>query len=417
MTITAKEIHLREMEEDESLRLFVVEAARKSIIWKRYLVRMREEKLSSILPKNDYDSLMEILKHIRGHPLLLRVAASEVSSRSLSSLLQSLKDHPPKDVTDRFDFSYFALETESQRQLLQMMASFASSVTEDAVIAVCTESGDNSRCSDDLRALTRKSLVEYLEDSKRYYLHPLMRQYAAAKAGDAMAISRAKAAQYFLGYAERYQNNFDMLELERENIMAAMDWAVVLSLSTEGEKKKAVCNLILAAMSILNDYFDIRGYWTEHKLRVDQAIKAAEALGNNEDKSRWVHNLGILLHRTGDHESARRYYEDSLKIKKELGDKAGVSKSLHQLGTLAQDQGDYESARKYYKDSLKILNELGDKAGLALSSAQLALLEEKVGNIQRALELIIKAEAIFLELKSPYEKQAKMVMERLERIV
>jgi hypothetical protein len=64
---------------------------------------------------------------------------------------------------------------------------------------------------------------------------------------------------------------------------------------------------------------------------------------------------------------------------------------------------------------MKILQDLGDKSGIALSRAQLALLEEKIGNPKVALQLILQAEATFLELGSPYAKLAGEVRQRLEQ--
>jgi hypothetical protein len=42
-------------------------------------------------------------------------------------------------------------------------------------------------------------------------------------------------------------------------------------------------------------------------------------------------------------------------------------------------------------------------------------LEETEGNLERALDLICQAEALFLELGSPTTEQARRVRERLEK--
>jgi len=66
---------------------------------------------------------------------------------------------------------------------------------------------------------------------------------------------------------------------------------------------------------------------------------------------------------------------------------------------------------------LRISEELGDRAGVAITTAQLALLEEAEGNLERALELITRAEEMFARLGSPYREQARRVLERIRRRV
>jgi len=123
----------------------------------------------------------------------------------------------------------------------------------------------------------------------------------------------------------------------------------------------------------------------------------------------------MLAQATGDIAEARRLYEESLKILQDLGDKSGVSRSLHQLGMLAQATGDIPEARRLYEESLKISQDLGDKSGVAITLAQSALLEEMEGKLELALDLICKAETMFLELKSPMATQAQKDRERLEQ--
>jgi tetratricopeptide (TPR) repeat protein len=81
---------------------------------------------------------------------------------------------------------------------------------------------------------------------------------------------------------------------------------------------------------------------------------------------------------------------------------------------LAQQQGDYGQARQFYQESLRIKEELGDRAGVATTTAQLALLEEAEGNLERALELITRAEEMFARLGSPYRERARRVRERIQ---
>jgi predicted ATPase/Tfp pilus assembly protein PilF len=441
-----KEIRVVDMEVEEASRLFIIEARRRSPKW------------GDSLTQDEMNSLKEISNIMHGHPLAIKLTAALVASRSLASIRDELRRNPPQEVLDRFDVSYADL-TESQRELLGCLAVFSSSVTEDTIKSVCVDQDPEnpSNWETDLGELVRKSFLDRVEVEVqdeagkditlyRYRMHPLMHQYADAKAErDRLIKLRERAANYFLGYAQNFRENFDMLEREKENILSGMNWAVSRQDLAIDEEKRNFSHTILQFMSSLDGFLDMRGYWNEYGISLNQAVKSANALNGGREKAVWVHNLGILaqkmgnypearklyqqslkidqelgdksgvsksLHElgrlaqaTGEYDEARKLYQQSLKIKQELGDKRGVSSSLHQLGTLAQDTGEYDEARKLYQQSLKIKQELGDKNGFAFSLAQLALLEEEQGNIEEAVKLTEQAKVIFEEIGSPHHAE------------
>ena len=399
ISLPAAEIHIREMDDHEAITLFFSEAGKRSPLWSQYLTEMKDKKVSELLSKEDLAALEHILKLVQGHPKTISVAAAAVPSGSLLSLLRSLQDHPPKDVTDRFDFSYLKLQTDRQRMLPQRMAAFGASVKAEAVMAVCSQSDEAVRCSDDLRELVRKSLVEYEEDSMRYRLHPLMRQYAEAKAGETiMSEFRKRAAAYFLGYAAKFCKDFDILETDRDNILAGMDLAAALQKSDEVETQRTASRWTIAFTGSMGSYLGIRGYWDELRLRLQQAIEAARIVGEVSVMAGCINDLGIQNQKIGNYDEARRLYQESLKIEQELGDKRGISRSLHALGILAQDTSDYDEAHRLYQESLKIKQELGDKSSVSMTLHQLGTLAQDTGDYDEARRLYQESLKIEQEL-------------------
>ena len=403
------EIRVDKMEENESLRLFKAEAGERSDRWRKIA-----EKKAELKPEESKE-LNEILRLLKGHPLALKIAAGMLSSVSLHAILESLKKHPPDEVSGRFHFSY-SLLSESEKDLLQSMSVFAGTYSSESVQAICSSEANQSEdCSEILGQLVRKSFVEKIGDENiRYQLHPLMRQYAASKTdGGKIRELKSKAAQFFLDYAKKSKTNFKNLDLERVNILAGMDWAAEQMRSSADARDAA--QMISEFMGALDDYLNVMGYWSEYRIALNQAIEAAALLEDERSLAGWVHNLGFLAHRTGNIEEARKLYQQSLEIDQKLGDQSGISYTLHQLGILAQDMGNYDEARKYYKQSLEIKQELGDQSGYALSLARVALLEEKLGNIPKAIELTQQAELIFTELGAPqYVEEIRLQKERLE---
>jgi tetratricopeptide (TPR) repeat protein len=157
-----------------------------------------------------------------------------------------------------------------------------------------------------------------------------------------------------------------------------------------------------------------QGDYGQARRLYQESLEIKQQLGNRAGVASTLHQLGVLAQDQGDYDQARRLYQESLNIAQQLGDRASVATTLHQKGILAQDQGDYAEAHRLYQESLEIDQQLGNRAGVAINLAQLALLEETGGNIGRARDLIRQAEAIFIDLNSPYATQARQVRERLE---
>jgi tetratricopeptide (TPR) repeat protein len=394
-----KEIRVLDMEIEEASRLFIIEARRRSPKW------------GENLNEDEMNSLKEISSIMHGHPLAIKLTAALVASRSLASIRDELRRNPPREVLDRFDVSYADL-TEGQKELLGCLAVFSSSVTEDAIKSVCIkEDPENpSNWETDLGELVRKSFLDRVEvevqdeASKditlyRYRMHPLMRQYAAAKAEkDILEKLRKEAANYFLGYAQNFRENFDMLEKEKENILSGMNWAVSKRDSSTGEEKKNLSRMVLQFMSTLDSFLDTRGYWNEYGISLNQAVESANVLENSMVLAICVHNLGIHAQKRGNYPEARQLHQQSLKIAKELGDESGMSSSLHEMGMLAQDIGEYDEARQLYQQSLKIKQELGDKSGVSGSLHQMGMLAQDIGEYDEAWQLYQQSLKIAKEL-------------------
>jgi tetratricopeptide (TPR) repeat protein len=391
-----REIRVPEMEQEEAIRLFFREARRSFPKWGEHL------------SAEEQSSLAEIASFMQGHPLAIKLVAGRSNRRNLAGIRDELRRNPPREVSDRFDVSYNGLD-EGQKDLFSRLAVFFGSMDENAIRSICLEEGQ-SNWESDLEELVRRSFLDRAEiaalDEKgnevtlyRYRLHPLMRQYAAGKSGDELlAALRSRAAEYFLDYAWHFKDNFDMLEWEQDNILAGMDCAVGLQNSSSGESKKVASTQVLEFMSVLIVYLDTRGYWSEFRLRLKQAIEAAEMLEDRKRIAGWIHNLGMLDYNMGKYDEALKLYQQSLNISQELGDKRGVARSLHQLGMLAQATGEYDEARKLCQQSLKIKQELGDKSGVASSLHQLGRLAQATGEYDEARKLYQQSLKILQEL-------------------
>jgi tetratricopeptide (TPR) repeat protein len=394
-----REIRVPEMEPEEAGRLLITEARRRSPKWGEHLNQA------------DLECLNEIARFMQGHPLAIKLIAALIASRSLVGIRDELRRNPPKGVSERFDISYINL-TERQMGLFCRLAVFSGSMTEEAVGSICIEEDqeDRSDWQRDLGELVRKSFLDRIEIEAqdesgsqvtlyRYKLHLLMRQYAASKAGDELlARIRSRAAKYYFSYVNYFKNNFFMLELEKENVLLGMDWAISGLGSSKDEERKIYSQLILEFMAALDNYLDTRGYWIERWQRTNQAIKATEILRDKKNMSNGIQHLANICQKMGNYIEAYKLYHQSLGIFQELGDRTGVAGSLHNLSILAQATGKYSESRKLCQQSLEIFQELGDKSGVAGSLQNLGILAISTGNYEEARGLFKRSIEVYQEL-------------------
>jgi len=195
----------------------------------------------------------DICRRLDGIPLAIELAAARVNVMSVHNIAQRLDERfkvltggsrtaLPRQKTLRalFDWSYDLL-TPEERVLFHQMAIFPGSFTHDAAAFVCADDGAEAADVLDLIAsLADKSLmvVDTSGNEERYRVLESTRQYALGKlaaSGEHERLSR-RHADYFYSFARHPERGFGAVplseflarvELELENIRAAMDWALV----------------------------------------------------------------------------------------------------------------------------------------------------------------------------------------------
>ena len=320
--------------------------------------------------------------------------AAQVEARAAETL--RLKGQ--RGLVACFSLSYDALDAEGQR-LFRALGVFAPApfAAEHVAAVLGWEVGATEAGLDALVALSLARWEGGGEGEKgrvgegervRYSLHPLLRDYAAAlldQAGEGSAARAAHTAHY-LAYAEAHDQptaaDYDALEAERPNLLAAMDRAYR---EQQWEQVRRFAGALVPREG--PGFLMTRGYWGELRARLEQAVRAAEAEGHQRDAAAFAGNLAALMRKTGDLEAARREYQRVLAIFEELGERETVAVIYHQLGLLAQATGEYDEARRLYRQSLDIKEELGNRAGIASSLHELGRLAQATGEYDEARRL------------------------------
>ncbi len=424
------------MQADEALPFLVGEVRR----------RKNDALWGVTLNETQLRSLFEITRLVDGHALALLHAAALIADEGLASAEKLVKANPARgETTKRFDFSYARLAP-SEAALLHRLAAFAADFDAQAIEAVCANALDEQDSNllpgweEALRGLARKSFVEvhpWNEDYRRYRLHPVMREYARAKAAGSLARDEWRMAQYYLfmadsackllGNTQRARSAVAFAERERLNLLAAQEvclaqeqdaaaisfayrldilfersgrWDVRRQVLENGLRmvEKASGQNHAGLLLRLGVLADNQGDYTNAHHLYQQSLEIAQQTGDEMNIAKSLGQLGILCYRQGDYVEARHLTNKAGELFKSLGEQEMQAIVLHQLGILANDQGEYLEAHRLYQESLKIKQEIGNKAGVAASLHQLGMLAEDQGEYTEARRLYQEGMKIMQQL-------------------
>jgi predicted ATPase/DNA-binding SARP family transcriptional activator len=357
----------------------------------------------------------------------------------------------PRQLTLRatLDWSYDLL-SEPERVLMRRLSVFAEGWTLEAAEAVCSGVRDE-RVPSDLNAqdqrqqqasvpperlnadevldlltsLVEKSLVLYEEQGGegRYRLLETVRQYFSERllqSGEGEA-TRGRHLDYYLAMAEEAEPQLmgaqqgewlERLETEHDNLRAALMFARSdhsdFGLPTDqdpirnpkskiqNEEQSAIKEMGLRLAGALWRFWSVRGYLTEGREQLAQALARAPAATASRAKA--LETAGSLAYRQADYRSARSLQEESLAIRRAIGDRRGLAASLRNLGLVSLHQGDYGAAHSLHEESLAINRELGNRWGIAVSLRDLGSVAHTEGEYVAARSLYEESLAILREL-------------------
>lgn len=353
-----------------------------------------------------------IIEAAKRNPLVMQWVVAQIELAQLPrDVLQELAKGEGDAARRIFDRS-FELEQlgEDGRAALLALSLFVPSASRPALAEVAGFGSDAARLNEAVKCLAALRLIGTTNVGERLIIQGLTRDLAKARLDKDSrdAEFRQRFVAYFLNYAEAHSQttgeDFDMLELEKDNVLGALDVAY------EMKDWQSVMRIRAA----LEDFLDLRGYWDEAIRRGEQALQAARYVSIDIVVAAFAHNVAKIHQHRGELAEARRLYEESLEINKNLGNQSGIASTLHNLAAIAQAQGELAEARRLYEESLEIKKSLGNQSGIASTLGQMGRLAELEGDKSKAMRLFREALSIFEKLGSPYAKLARRDLERVE---
>ncbi len=339
-----------------------------------FLARGRAARRELAADDRGVTTVARICRELDGLPLAIELAAARAKALSLDEIAARLDDRfrflrswgrlaDPRHQTLRttIDWSYDLLAAD-ERALLGGLSVFAGGFSLAAAAAICLES-DETRAMELVQQLVASSLVvaEDRQGSMRYRLLDTIREYAAERLDEegAAELVRRRHAEHFLGVArqaspdhvrfapQEHRAGLAILDAERENIHAAVQWAVA-----------DAPDLALPLAVELRHYWLIRGYVRQGLDWLEEALVRAPP----DPSSVRVQGLAaaaLLARLAGEFERAQSFAEEGIAAAHGSGPERAVVTCLNVLTAIAGLAGDYDLARAHCDEAVGIARRMG----------------------------------------------------------
>jgi len=328
----------------------------------------------------------------------------------------------PRQQTLRgmIDWSH-SLLSEDEQVLLRRLAVFAGGWTLEAGEEVAADTGQGIPAEATLRPrrltlrqgdvlgllseLVDKSLVELDEDhpEPRYRMLETIRQYAREKlleSGEGESV-RSRHFEFYTRLAEAFSSAvggpddarwLDRLELEHDNLRAAIEWAM--------EKHAAQSGMRLTAAL---HWFWQQRYTSEGQNVLRLLLSMPEAALRTCERARALWSQGYLDARNGNPTTASTLLEEALSIARAEGDRSTTAYALDGLGVAALLQKDMPAAQAFLTEALQIFQAANNQWRIGAALSNLGDVARSQGDIDRAQALYEESVATLMRIGEQFD--------------
>ncbi len=328
------------------------------------------------LTSDNASAVAEACKQLDGIPLAIELAAARTRVLAVEQIAARLHDRfrlltvgspsaLPRHQTLRatMDWSY-GLLVESERVLLRRLSVFAGGWTLEAAEAICSEDGvERAEVLNLLGRLVDSSLivVEPQRNETRYRLLETVRQYSHEKLHKAGETTRLRRRHWdwYVELAERGDASlrgpeedawFTRLEVEHDNLRAAIEWSKAQEDGATGELRLA---------RALDWFWFWRGHWSEGRGHLEGAIARAKDVPPSYLPKGLVGTVRLAFMQ-GDLRRATVLCQQGLTLCRQIGDKSGTAQFLIWSAILATREARYEEATALAEEALALCRQIGD---------------------------------------------------------
>jgi predicted ATPase/DNA-binding SARP family transcriptional activator len=200
-------------------------------------------------------------------------------------------------------------------------------------------------------------------------------------------------------------------ELLRERAGLYFDMGECGPAREKAEAARALCNdsaspleraLAENLLGMIRRNEDTDDSWQAARDHFCQALDVFRKIGDARYLGIAYNNLGWVECRAGGDEEGQAHLMESLRLRRELGDRRGMAETLTNLGVLAYYRGDRDAAGEFYREAMEHEVALRHTFGVGRSLFNLGEVALEGGQPGRAVKMLIGAERLLREVRSPY---------------
>src|SRR5581483_8808855 len=273
-----------------------------------------------------------------------------VEERLQLTMLQSPLERSPNIDTDTHLSLQAAIEvSEKHLEGQASQALYAISVfpakpntfSEEAALAVCNVAGEM------LDSLLDSGLIEN-GGQGRYTIHQTIAHYAILRRIDKLAEERM--VTFFTDFVQTHAKEYEILERETENILAAFQLACNQQMWAE----------LIRGINAFVPFLQSRGAYSIAERYLIQAQQAATALGDNANLTVTYLHLGRIAELSGDYDKADQFYREGLTLARAIDRRETMSLLLAYWGEMLLNQGRYPQAEQCLQEGLHLAQTLNE---------------------------------------------------------
>ena len=299
------------------------------------------------------------------------------------------RDAPARQQTLRNTIAWsYDLLTPEEQALFRRLAVFAGGATFEAVEAVANPDGSLDVFGG-LERLLEHSLLRQedgTDGEPRFTMLETIREFGLeelAARGEANEIRKAHAS-WCLAFAEQgfrvkgadERRWMDRLEIEHDNMRAALGWAIQHEEAEDG----------LRLVHALVRFWETRGHfsealaWAERMLAMSTDVTPTSRIAG-------LNAVGELAMWTGNPARAETLFTQGLALARETNDQFFVWLSLRNLGQATAAQGEDAAAMAHYEAAYAVAQEVGSRGATIDTIGLMGLVAVQMGDFARANKL------------------------------
>ncbi len=159
---------------------------------------------------------------------------------------------------------------------------------------------------------------------------------------------------------------------------------------------------IMMAYKYLGTLYWYRRNYEQALLFYEKALEIAKKNDLKKQIADLLHNIGTINYDIGEIQKSLAYFQESLRIREKIGDIGGLPLTYNMLGLVYWNSGNIESATTYFKKALEYNKLLGRKAGEGLIYSNLGIMEYYNFDYETAEKNLAKSVDIFEKIGDEY---------------